>query len=303
MKYLNKIVQFVFGVSSKEFSGFRWLVFTTLICVAGVLLADKLTKRPYQNYPKDARKLDSLLKLMEPFLPVENNTEKVILFPFNPNTISKDSMQQLGIPPLLAQRIHNYRLAGGHFTIAQDVKRIYGFSDSLYQRLDPFIRIPAVDKRSKPNNTQYRATNETIPNYKKVIALAPFDINKADTTTLKQIKGIGSTLSKRIIAYRNKLGGFVNLNQLYEVYYLDSMVVQKLLNNSFISHEFTPSTLKINEATQQQLASHPYISYQQAKLIVAYRKQHGSFKYTDDLMDVYSIAPQWVKKIAPYLSF
>ncbi|MDH5597966.1 MAG: helix-hairpin-helix domain-containing protein [Cyclobacteriaceae bacterium] len=133
--------------------------------------------------------------------------------------------------------------------------------------------------------------------------IAPFNINTADTMDLKQIKGIGSVLANRIVNFRDKLGGFISLNQLYEVYHLDSAVVEKMQKITFIDNNFIPTRIKINLVSEGELAQHPYIVYKMAKLIVVYRNQHGGFKGVEDLYNIQVLDSVLINRIFPYLSF
>ena len=84
------------------------------------------------------------------------------------------------------------------------------------------------------------------------------ELNSADTTRLKMLRGIGSGYAKMIVAYREKLGGFYKAEQLLEVYKFPDETYQK------IKHQLSVDTtlirkIKINEATVKELKSHPYI--------------------------------------------
>jgi DNA uptake protein ComE-like DNA-binding protein len=61
--------------------------------------------------------------------------------------------------------------------------------------------------------------------------------------------------------------------------------------------------IPINTVTLEDLSAHPYISYSEAKVLVAYRKQHGNFKSPDDLLKIKIFKSAWVEKIKPYLEF
>ena len=56
---------------------------------------------------------------------------------------------------------------------------------------------------------------------------AAIDINTADSTAWVALNGIGPGFAKRIITYREKLGGFYQVDQLKEVYGLDSVWVNE----------------------------------------------------------------------------
>ena len=62
-------------------------------------------------------------------------------FPFNPNTISKDSLVLLGFSPKQAQTILNYRSKGGTFRKVEAFKKLYVVDSLCYKHLKGFIRL------------------------------------------------------------------------------------------------------------------------------------------------------------------
>ena len=131
--------------------------------------------------------------------------------------------------------------------------------------------------------------------------IVPFDLNIVDTAGLKKIKGIGEKLSLRIIKYRDALGGFISVDQLREVYNLDTILVKTISARCFITNGFTPEKIDLNHSDQKVLAGHPYLSQNEANAIVAYRFQHGNFKTTEDLENIKAIDPKSLQRIIPYL--
>ena len=70
--------------------------------------------------------------------------------------------------------------------------------------------------------------------------------------------------------------------------------------------EFSPlifRKIQINSAEIEEISSHPYFSYGEAKVIVAFRKQHGKYSGKEDLLKIKIFKPEWVEKVAPYLDF
>lgn len=132
--------------------------------------------------------------------------------------------------------------------------------------------------------------------------LPRFDLNLADTTQLKSIYGIGTVIARRIVTYRQNLGGFVAYNQLYEVWGLDSAVVAKLTDRSVIAPDFTPNKLAINRCSEQELARHPYLRNKLARTIVNYRLQHGNFVSINDLRKINVIEEKIFLRIEPYIT-
>lgn len=214
-------------------------------------------------------------------------------FAFNPNHTGADSLRRLGIPAYLARRIIHYREKGGRFRVKRDLLRIYGFDSLLYETLSPLIGLP-----EKAVAQNYFGT--TVRPKKEVLHL---DLNTADTAQLKRIYGIGAVLSQRIVKYREGLGGFVGNHQLYEVYGLDSAVVKRLLEVSYIADEFQPRKLNVNTIDERGLSVHPYLSGSVARAIVAYRFQHGEFRAADDLRNIPILKEAIIRKIEPYLIF
>ena len=132
--------------------------------------------------------------------------------------------------------------------------------------------------------------------------LPRFDLNLADTTQLKTIYGIGPVIAKRIVTYRENLGGFISFNQLREVWGLDSTVVKKLTERSVITPGFTPNKLAINRCGEQELGRHPYLRTKLARAIVNYRLQHGNFIALDDLRKITLIDEKIFLRIEPYIT-
>lgn len=314
LKRLYRYTRSFFNFSHGEATGFLLMVILLMVASIGWLVFRNMPANGYSAYIEDKALLDSLLMEMEAIesrtrVPATRNSapEEIEYFAFNPNQLPADSLELLGVPRWLAQRIDNYREKGGQFRQKEDLMKIYGFPDSLYQALDPYIFIapssPAakatrstregdVAKEEKSRNAGAVRKNETI---------AAFDINRVDSLQLQQIRGIGPVLSGRIVRFRDKLGGFTSLDQLYEVWGLDSAVVNRLMENSYVQDDFKPGVLLINTASQDDLAAHPYINAQQAKLIYNYRMQHGPFRSVEDLRKIHILDADFVQKIAPYI--
>ncbi|MBY0425851.1 MAG: helix-hairpin-helix domain-containing protein [Cytophagales bacterium] len=224
------------------------------------------------------------------------------LFTFDPNRATEQELMKLGLPKFLAARIVKYREKGGRFKKPSDFEKIYGLRTADYQRLLPYITITSEDippshqtteKSHSPTPTHAAGRNTPIS----------LDINTTDSTQLVKVKGVGPVLAMRILKYRNKLGGFVSMAQIHEVYGLDSMVVQNIKNQYFVSNGFSPKPVLINQSDYKTLAGHPYIGGKLAGQLLNYKKQHGNFHQLSDLEKVHALEPTKLGKLAPYLSF
>lgn len=309
LKYLRRYIRSFFNFSHAEATGFLVMVFLLMAASIGWLVYRNMPGAGYTAYAEDKALLDSLLlemkALEQPAGVASERTStpsEAVYFPFNPNQLPPDSLELLGMPAWLAKRIDNYRQKGGRFRQKEDLMKIYGFPDSLYQRLDPFIRISTAPASAGTAGRTVKPEEARPPAAaRETEAVAAFNINKADSFQLQQIKGIGPVLSGRIVRFRDKLGGFSSLGQLYEVWGLDSTVVSRLIESAFIEEGFAPEPLLINAASQEELAAHPYIDARQAKLIYNYRKQHGPFRSVEDLRKLHILDAGFVQKIAPYI--
>ncbi|MEQ8239359.1 MAG: helix-hairpin-helix domain-containing protein [Cyclobacteriaceae bacterium] len=207
---------------------------------------------------------------------------------FDPNTVTEDELIKMGLEDKLAARIVKYTSKGGKFFDKEDLKKIYGLSSTTYDQLAPFIHIKKEEKK------YIREEKKTFD--KPVVK---FDINNADTTQLQLINGIGDKLSKRIISYRDLLGGFYSLSQLQEVYGLDSAVISRMEDRLVITQNI--SGFPVNTDSIKHLAQHPYISYKLAKAIVNYRKTHGNYTDLETLKLIKILDSATYAKILPYL--
>ena len=127
------------------------------------------------------------------------------------------------------------------------------------------------------------------------------DINTADSAAWVALNGIGPGFAKRILTYREKLGGFYQVDQLKEVYGLDSVWVKEnkaLLKVGAGVYRF----LKINQVEWKDF-KHPYLPYGQSKVVLAYRKQHGPLKDFETLQQMPLLDLVAWRRLRPYISY
>ncbi|MDL2241465.1 helix-hairpin-helix domain-containing protein [Bacteroidales bacterium OttesenSCG-928-L03] len=128
------------------------------------------------------------------------------------------------------------------------------------------------------------------------------DLNTADTTALKKIPGIGTSYAKRIVAYRNLLGGYCRLEQLQEVYGMYEELYETITPYFKINPD-SIRRLELNRLSLDKLRSHPYINFYQAKAIVNLRKKRERLQDIEELALLEEFPEEERVKIAPYLSF
>lgn len=318
MKKLRYWIRRNFGFSQREVNGFLVLIGAMVLLTAAPWLF-KLATAPTPpgtiGHSSDQQLLDSLVAHLEAKQPRRTARRQVYqlpaaLQPFNPNHLTEAQWQELGLPKFMAQRILNYRKKVGDFTYKAQLGTIYDFPDSVFQQLYPYIQLPET-KPDRYNRNQGIAANPrsapnpnwvNSPRTRERFVLAPFNINAADTTALKQIRGIGSKLSARIVKYRDGLGGFHSMAQVQEVFALPPTVVDSLHKYTFVPKANTLQQLSLNQATAEQLRAHPYISANVARAIVAYREQHGNFQKVEDIRQIKIVTAEMFEKVSPYLA-
>lgn len=238
-----------------------------------------------------------------------NDMEGITLFHFDPNELDEAGWKNLGVPEKTIRTILNYRTKGGHFSDADDLLRIYGFDTAKYEQLFPYIRIADVNVMNPLKKSVYTPVGKTTdkPVYyeqkkKPHREQQKIELNSADSALLVTVKGIGPVLSKRILKYRSKLGGYVHIEQLLEVYGMDSLWFESIKPALFVD---AASAIKIpiNTIPQSELEKHPYFRNNAAMKICNYRQQHGAFSSMDDLKKIYTLDEALIGKMEPYLRF
>lgn len=243
-----------------------------------------------------ALKTNNQQQIEEAYTPITDS-----LFYFNPDTADSLTWLSLGLYPKQAASIMKYKRKGGRFYKKEDVQKMYAINDSMYKRLEPYIRIPEKPAREK----FFKKHTSTYPEYeKKSKSYTPtkLEMNKADSLQWVALKGIGPVLANRILEYRKKLGGFIHVSQLQEVYGIKPEVFAELNQLIFIESTFEPEKIPINTADYNRLKNHPYISHNLAKSMLAYRTQHGNYKHIADLKKIHLFTDEIYSKLVPYLS-
>ncbi|MDE6439733.1 MAG: helix-hairpin-helix domain-containing protein [Bacteroidales bacterium] len=159
---------------------------------------------------------------------------------------------------------------------------------------------PAPDTAS-PARPSPRAASRSpygSPYRKKTFTV---DLNRGDTLDFQELRGIGPAYARRIVAYRERLGGFVDKAQLLEVWGVDSALYARIAPSLELgSGPVRP--LYINRMSVQELKQHPYLDYYQAKEIVRYRERYGAFQTPADLRKVNLLDAETCARLAPYIS-
>ncbi len=139
--------------------------------------------------------------------------------------------------------------------------------------------------KSESKSKSKSASEFKIQSSEAKVQSSTVDINSADTTELKSLPGIGSFFARNIVEYREKLGGYAEVNQLLEVYAFDSSRLETI--TSYINID-SISLRKINVNTDdfKIILRHPYIEYEDVKKIVNHREKRGFIKNWEEYLKV-----------------
>lgn len=286
---MKKFIKDYLTFSSRDRNGILVLIFVILIIAIlkhFKMFDPGLKETDYSMFEKEILEFERSLE--------ENNKatiykrkdkkEPIQYFDFDPNNTSREEWLKLGLKRKQVNTICKYLSKGGRFYKKSDLKKIYGIDSCLYNKLAPYIYFTRTDanKKMKMDKSSY-------------------NINSIDSSGLVKVKGIGKVLSIRILKYRKLLGGFVDKNQLKEVYGINDslyMIIEKqfYLDTSLIRK------LPVNKATEFQLRKHPYISSYEAKAIKSYVKYHREITSLQELLEQRIVKQDKFNKISPYLS-
>lgn len=214
------------------------------------------------------------------------------LFYFDPNTLPPEGWQRLGLTSRTVRTIMNYRNKGGRFRQPADLQKVWGLPPGFYERVKDHISITPQQQNFHP------LSDRETPKPERRIATV--HINTADTSAFIALPGIGSKLAFRITSFRDKLGGFYSVDQIGETFGLPDSTFRKI--KPYLELDNMPvRKLNINTATADELKSHPYIRWNLANALIAYRQQHGKFNSLEDLKKISLIDNAAFEKMKPYL--
>ena len=179
---------------------------------------------------------------------LKQREKRVESFPFDPNSVSVTDLQRLGFSEKQALSIDAYRKKGGRFRRSSDFAKSYVVSDSVFARLEPYIRIPKLD------------------------------INAADSAAFDTLPGIGGYYASKMVEYRARLHGYSYPEQLMDLGNFDEERFSGLADLITVgpSESYPLWTL-----SEEELAGHPYIgSRAAAHGIVLFRENHRPEHFT-----------------------
>ena len=249
------------------------------------------------------------------------------LHSFDPNTVDSVELLELGFSPWQAKSFLKYRAKGKRWYKKEQLRSLYGLTDSAYRALEPYIAIDTTlfyRERMARESTRDSAFMALVASYRMADSLfrdsliragvlpayskrekrdTILDLNKADTAELQLIRGIGPYVASQIVRYRRELGGYASVNQLHELARSDSrLLALDTMTRNFVVTTDSIKPLNVNTSSLHALARHPYLSFTQAEALYTYRRKHGGFKNMQEVWALLNLSnEEEIGRLLPYL--
>lgn len=279
-----------FRFNRQERSGIFFLLLLVVLLQGAYYVVQA---KPFGGKPKVAE--DTLALAQLDSLKNSAQSDSLKLASFNPNYINDYRGYVLGLSTNELDRLFAFRKQGKYVNSAADFQEVTQISDSLLEAISPYFKFPVWRQRETVRPSELFVQKE-----KKVVA--PKDLNLASKEELMHVNGIGDKLSDRIINFRERLGGFLVNEQLYDVYGLDPEVVKRALVNFQVLDPPTVAKVNINTASVEELSALLYINRDLAREIVAHREGNGAFSTLDELRSVKTFPKERIDRIKLYLT-
>lgn len=260
------------------------------------------------------------------------------LHSFDLNTASPDELMELGFSEREIRSVMNYRSKGGVYRRVEQMSKISGMTKGEYDRLAPYFYVsdefrpasdfvtvpqrrrsyssgyskyPTANARSNTSSSSYNTSGSNTPSASsspvsqrpqyennKLKPGEKVPINSSDTTALKRIPGVGSYYASQIVKYREKLGGFVSVQQLDDLQNIPADVQDYLSFDPVPLRKINVNTLSIN-----RMIMHPYLTFYQAKAIKDFIQKNGPLKSLSQLSLNKNFTEEDIIRLEPYVEY
>ncbi|MET7030786.1 ComEA family DNA-binding protein [Sediminicola luteus] len=231
---------------------------------------------------------------------LKSNRDTLRIYPFNPNFINDHKGYVLGLSVNEIDRLHAYRAEGKFVNSISDFQQVTQIGDSLLAKISPYFKFPEWTRKTASTLPSVNKSREVGSNSKGAITVS--DLNTASADELRLVRGIGEKLSARIIKFRDRLGGFLEEDQVYHVYGLEREVADRVLARFKLLSKPNISKININTATSDEMAQLIYIPYELSRAIVAYREENGGITSFEELTEIQGFPEDKIDIIKLYLS-
>lgn len=218
-------------------------------------------------------------------------------YSFNPNYLNDFAASNLGMSNEEIDRLLEFRKNENWINSVAQFQEVTGISDSLLHEISPYFKFPEWVNTTSSNSKPSATSEISEKSFEQKI-----DLNIATQEQLQEIRGIGEVLSKRIIDYRNRIGGFTVDDQLHHVFGLDSAVVNRIQNSFTVKSPKIIQKININTASASDIATIPGISFEFAKEIWEFRRLRDRIDSWEELLKIEGMSLTKLQLIQLYLS-
>lgn len=238
---------------------------------------------------------DSLYRRLRPWIrigrkyaiaPQEFRSGRILPEPLAPvrfriDTVSARYLRAIGaLSKRQAETFIRWRDLHGIYDM-EELRECFVVSDSVAEALEPYVIFP--ERKAPPIEE-------------------PIEINSADSATLRSVVGIGSRTVETIMRYRERLGGFVRVEQLAEVPGVTESNYEKILKQIYCD-SCKIRKIDINFASPKTLGRHPYIAPQTLRRLLKQRQLKGGWSTAEELIEQNILTREEAARLAPYLQF
>ena len=284
-------------------------ILLVIVLIIGVLMLPYLMKVTTRDNRDDVKRFANDINLFEKSLKYAADSanearrldfqqmdrsfaeNKLSPFTFNPNQLPSEQWSRMGLKDWQIKMIKNYEAKGGKFYKKEDFKRMFCITPSEYAILEPYISIPEL-------KNEFADRKPEVKEAKKKVMI---DLNTADSVTLLALYGIGPSYARRIVKYRDLLGGYYSKMQLLEVYGFDQERLDMIDANCEVGNGVIRK-INVNTVKTEELKKHPYFNYYTAKAIVDQRIILKRYTSLDQIRVIPLIREELFAKIKNYLS-
>jgi|GEM_PF-6978724 len=227
------------------------------------------------------------------------------LFEFDPNTAKYNDLIKLSFTSKQANTLLKFRRAGFVFKKTNDLDKVHGLDQNLLSKVKPYVTIiPSSNEHTKSKYPTYR-NDSLLDTSKNVTSKKPklpkiIEINTATHEELMDIYGIGKTYASIIINYRNDLGGYIDLSQIKDQYKFPDSTFH-ILQKSLTIDTTIRQKIDINKVTFKELLAHPYVTYEQNKILFPFIKNRRPINDLHILKEIMVLDASIIDKLIPYL--